>query len=138
MSGSLVVSAINGVDISVSPVLNETQLKGALNASGTAPIYACRAWVNFNGTGTVVIRASGNISSIADNGVGDYTANFTTAMPDANYSATIDVARTYATLSPNAGALFGVVLVGSIRMNTVTPSSGAVLDMEGVFLKIHR
>lgn len=57
--------------------------------SGTAPLYMCRAWVNFNGTGTVAIRASGNVSSITDNGVGDYTVNFTTAMSDANYSATI-------------------------------------------------
>jgi hypothetical protein len=54
--------------------------------SGTAPIYPCRAWVNFNGTGTVAIRASGNVSSITDNGTGDYTVNFTTAMPDANYA----------------------------------------------------
>ena len=54
--------------------------------SGTAPIYPCRAWVNFNGTGTVAIRASGNVSSITDNGSGDYTVNFTTAMPDANYA----------------------------------------------------
>jgi hypothetical protein len=58
----------------------------ALNASGSAPIYACRAWVNFNGTGTVAIRASGNVSSITDNGTGTYTVNFTTAMPDVNYS----------------------------------------------------
>ena len=50
------------------------------------PSYQCRAWVNFNGTGTVAIRASGNVSSITDNGTGDYTVNFTTAMPDANYS----------------------------------------------------
>ena len=47
----------------------------------------CRAWVNFNGTGTVAIRASYNVSSITDNGTGDYTVNFTTAMADANYSA---------------------------------------------------
>ena len=47
--------------------------------------YGCRAWVNFNGTGTVGIRASGNVSSITDNGVGDYTINFSTAMPDTNY-----------------------------------------------------
>lgn len=51
-----------------------------------ATAYGCRAWVNFNGTGTVAIRASGNVSSITDNGTGDYTVNFTTAMPDANYS----------------------------------------------------
>ena len=65
---------------------NDTRAKTALNASGTAPIYACRAWVNFNGTGTVAIRASGNVSSITDNGVGLYTINFATNMPDANYS----------------------------------------------------
>ena len=52
-----------------------------------ATAYGCRAWVNFNGTGTVAIRASGNVSSITDNGTGDYTVNFTTAMPDANYAA---------------------------------------------------
>lgn len=55
------------------------------NPDGTEN-YKCRAWVNFNGTGTVAIRAAGNVSSITDNGVGDYTVNFTTAMPDANYS----------------------------------------------------
>jgi hypothetical protein len=51
-----------------------------------ATAYGCRAWVNFNGTGTVAIRASGNVTSITDNGVGDYTINFTTAMPDASYA----------------------------------------------------
>ena len=73
---------------------NTTQ--AAITASGllqfnsgygsVATAYGCRAWVNFNGTGTVAIRASGNVSSITDNGTGDYTVNFTTAMPDANYS----------------------------------------------------
>jgi hypothetical protein len=53
--------------------------------SGTAPLYMCRAWVNFDGTGTVAIRASGNVSSITDNGTGNYTVNITTAMPDADY-----------------------------------------------------
>ena len=54
---------------------------------GSAAVaYGCRAWVNFNGTGTVAIRASGNVSSITDNGTGEYTVNFTTAMADANYS----------------------------------------------------
>ena len=59
--------------------------------SGSAPLFMARAWVNFNGTGTVAIRASGNVSSITDNGTGNYTVNFTTAMPDANYSATVSV-----------------------------------------------
>jgi hypothetical protein len=51
-----------------------------------AVAYGCRAWVNFNGTGTVAIRASGNVTSITDTGVGTYTVNLTNAMPDANYS----------------------------------------------------
>jgi hypothetical protein len=50
-----------------------------------ATAYGCRAWVNFNGTGTPAIRASGNVSSITDNGTGEYTINFSTSMPDANY-----------------------------------------------------
>ena len=54
----------------------------------SAVAYGCRAWVNFNGTGTPAIRASGNVSSITDNGSGDYTVNFTTAMPDTNYCVT--------------------------------------------------
>jgi hypothetical protein len=52
----------------------------------SAPAYGCRAWVNFEGSGTPTIRASGNVSSITDNGTGDFTLNFTTAFPDANYS----------------------------------------------------
>jgi hypothetical protein len=51
------------------------------------PSFDCRAWVNFNGTGTVAIRASGNVSSITDNAAGDYTVNFTTAMPDGFWAA---------------------------------------------------
>jgi hypothetical protein len=51
----------------------------------TAGGNAVKAWVNFNGTGTVAIRANYNVSSITDNGTGDYTINFTTAITDANY-----------------------------------------------------
>ena len=49
-------------------------------------VFTAKAWVNFDGTGTVAIRESGNVSSITDNGVGYYTVNFTTAMTDANYA----------------------------------------------------
>lgn len=55
----------------------------------TAGGNAVKAWVNFNGTGTVAIRASYNVTSITDNGTGDYTVNFTTAMPDANYASAV-------------------------------------------------
>ena len=61
---------------------------GAIPQLGGADVSTrlCSAWVNFNGVGTVAIRASFNTSSITDNGVGDYTINFTTSFPDANYS----------------------------------------------------
>jgi hypothetical protein len=55
---------------------------------------SAKAWVNFNGTGTVAIRASFNVSSITDNGTGDYTVNFTTAMPDANYTVSYSAGGT--------------------------------------------
>jgi hypothetical protein len=55
------------------------------NLSGVE-VYTAKAWVNFNGTGTVAIRAQGNVSSITDNGTGDYTVNFTNALTDANFS----------------------------------------------------
>jgi len=67
-----------------TPNINSAQVD---TVSGTAPLYFARAWVNFDGTGTVAIRESGNVSSITDGGTGLYTVNFTTAMPDANYSA---------------------------------------------------
>ena len=71
-----------------TPTFNSAQLATVV---GTAPLYMARAWVNFNGTGTVAIRGSGNVSSITDNGTGDYTVNFTTAMQDANYVANVTV-----------------------------------------------
>jgi hypothetical protein len=61
--------------------------------------YVARAWVNFNGTGTVAIRAAGNVSSITDVGTGQYTVNFATAMPDTNY-ATIGTGYTASTGLP--------------------------------------
>lgn len=66
--------------------LTPKKLRSALNALGDAPVYACRAWVNFNGTGTVSIRSSGNVSSITDNGAGSHTINFINRMPDNNYA----------------------------------------------------
>ena len=112
----------------------------ALNASGSAPIYACRAWVNFNGTGTVAIRASGNVSSITDNGTGDYTVNFTTAMPDANYSfsgatsgwGTSD-ARTNVALRTSADQA-----AASIRIISAYTNGSGLADYSTISLAIFR
>ena len=67
------------------------------NSAGTEIGTFCRAWVNFNGTGTVAIRAAFNVSSITDNGVGNYTINFTDPMPSDNYSYVTSLTRDTAT-----------------------------------------
>ncbi len=64
-----------------------------------ATAYGCRAWVNFDGTGTPAIRASGNVSSITDGGAGVFAVNFTTAMPDINYSISINVSLFFASFN---------------------------------------
>ena len=67
-------------------ITNAGQLRTTVTGTTVMDDYGTRAWVNFNGGGTIAIRASGNVSSITDNGNGDYTVNFTTAMPDVNYA----------------------------------------------------
>jgi hypothetical protein len=115
-----------------SPTLTTPNIDSAQVAtvSGTAPLYMCRAWVNFNGTGTVAIRASGNVSSITDNGVGDYTLNFTTAMPDANYGVNMSsVSYTnanYATLAYiKAGASITIPSLKTTTQLTVAYAASA-------------
>jgi len=86
----------NGVDAVTVASDGDVTLAADLSVTGNllfnsgygsvATAYGCRAWVNFNGTGTVAIREDGNVSSITDGGTGVYTVNFTTAMPDANYA----------------------------------------------------
>jgi hypothetical protein len=110
------------------------RVRNALNATGSAPTYACRAWVNFNGTGTVAIRASGNVSSITDNGTGDYTVNFTTAMQDANY-----VVVALRSSDTNAfGVSVGTQAAGSVQINTRNTANAALTDASVVCVAILR
>jgi hypothetical protein len=90
---------------------------------GTAPSYGCRAWVNFNGTGTVAIRASGNVTSITDNGTGLYTVNFTTAMSDANYTVTHALSYT--------GANYHILTVESLSTSSVQIGTCFVTSLVG-------
>lgn len=111
-------------------LMTPLRLRNALNATGSAPTYACRAWVNFNGTGTVAIRGSGNVSSITDNGAGDYTVNFTTAMPDANYAAVG---------MPQSAYGLGILSLaaGSVRVRTPNFNNTAV-DTDPVCVSVFR
>lgn len=111
----VVMSAIQAADV---PTLNQntTGSSGSVtgNATGTnfgfnsgygsvATAYGCRAWVNFNGTGTVAIRTSGNVSSITDNSAGNYTVNFSSALTDANYTIAGTASRSGTTAQAGAG-----------------------------------
>ena len=66
---------------------------GITETTGSAPYYGARAWADLDGTGTATVDASGNISSVTDNGTGDYTLTFTTALPDANYNCVVTVSN---------------------------------------------
>ena len=79
-------------------VANDLAVKTALNATGTAPIFANRAKVVFNGTGTVAIKSSGNVSSITDNGLGIYRVNTTVALP-ADYNCQVSCDRVSTTIN---------------------------------------
>ena len=106
-----------------------------------APVYACRAWVNFNGTSTVAIRDSGNVSSITDNGTGDYTVNFATAMPDANYSVAISSNRNGAESDPNWSAnMHGTTPMASglVRIVMGTPTNFSTDDSPFCTVSIFR
>jgi len=103
-------------------VVDPLGVREALNAAGSAPVYACRAWVNFNGTGAVAIRASGNVSSITDNGTGDYKVNFTTAMPDANFA--VSYTRSNPNVSPT-GTRSHYTIQGSQTTTSVRVAANA-------------
>lgn len=107
-----------------------------LNSDGTEN-YKCRAWVNFNGTGTVAIRAAGNVSSITDNGVGDYTVNFATAMPDANYAYTTSIAGSAGTGQTNGQVNATAPTVSALRVFSATNGVGAA-DVPGFCVSIFR
>jgi hypothetical protein len=98
--------------------------------------YSCRAWVNFNGTGTVAINASGNVTNITDNSQGNYTINITTAISDANYSAVFG--GRYSTGQANQG--FGIVsqTTSAVRVITGTPSNNTAQDFDIVCAAIFR
>jgi len=102
-----------------------------------ATAYGCRAWVNFNGTSTVSIRASGNVSSITDNGTGDYTVNFTTALADANYAVAATAEWNPGVDFKRASVRRSAIATGSVRLG-VDFGGGTSADSELVFVTIFR
>jgi hypothetical protein len=110
MAGTLTISTL-------SDGTNSTSATNCIQGSA-------KAWVNFNGTSTVAIRSSYNVSSITDGGTGTYTINFTNAMPDANYCTHVTV----------GGASTGQIVyldAGSTTYPTQATSSVAIRIREG-------
>lgn len=120
------------------------------NQGGTASVPSetvingsAKAWVNFNGTGTVAIRASFNVSSITDNGTGDYTVNFTNALADGNYSAVSQVSPlfgVYAGLTNVFDSVSGEIAGTStaFRFTTRRADTSALTDLKYVCVTIDR
>jgi len=104
-----------GAGLERARIASNGQMSTTTGTGSVMAAYDARAWVNFNGTGTVAIRASGNVSSITDNGTGDYTVNFTNAMPDANYGVASCLAS-----DTNAAALIAGTAGGGATTKTTS------------------
>ena len=100
--------------------LRVNTLQDATGSDQPAMAGAAKAWVNFNGTGTVAIREQFNVSSITDNGTGDYTVNFTTAMPDTKYTASFLSNQTISRTDS-----------GSQSINSLRMITGRIADFNG-------
>jgi hypothetical protein len=136
--GSVLTDTVQTSTAATAPVFKD--------GNGTQIGTLCRAWVNFNGTGTVAIRASFNVSSITDNGTGDYTINFTNAMPDTNYCpVTQSVGET--TTSLRGGSMIMGTWTGGATLKSTTQlriytgytfTTGGAIDSAEVNVSVFR
>ena len=123
----------------------------AMNSSGDAPVYACRAWVNFDGTKDTsgasstantnrLIRASGNVASVLRNGTGDYTITFTTDMPDSDYCVVSQGSRSSSQGAPRLiNHVEGTTkTITSIRLSCEASTDGAQYDNTDLNVAIFR
>lgn len=116
-------------------------LKNHLNAIGNTPMYAIRSWVNFDGTDTIYINGSGNISSITDNGVGDYTLNFIVAQNHNRYAIS-GISTEYSDGSPiipslrMSGATPLLKTVSAVRISTRSTYTSNPFDVNNISIKV--
>jgi hypothetical protein len=135
---SITLSANATEDLSSAPLMFYSATK--LLSPGLVGGMLCRAWVNFDGSGTVAIRASNNVSSITDNGTGDYTVNLTTAMPDAKYCCIIAGYHFSSGSSTAGGDIINAVPTNSssARILNILASSDAYRDLAQISFSIFR
>jgi hypothetical protein len=145
LNSAVTTDKINNLAVTTAKIANANITAGKLDGaqSGSAPIYGARVWVNFNGTGVVAIRASGNVTSITDNGTGDYTVNFATGMSDEKYSVSglcqrPDTNNDIALTIPYA-SLGGAYSTTAVRLVTTSMTSPfPEVDASLVSVAIHR
>lgn len=116
-----------------------------LQTTSGVEVYTAKAWVNFNGTGTVAISASGNVSSITDNGTGDYTLNFTSALADANYAVTFGgLGGTLSNITSGLVVIAGASSAANLktttqlRIQTGSSNNGSLFDSGNLNVAIFR
>lgn len=149
--GALATAAnITTTEIAAATLVTAADTIAANNNNTTIPTSAAvkayadaipspvKAWVNFNGTGTVAIRASFNVSSITDNGVGDYTVNFTSAMSDANYAASVTSLADTPSASASSNSCGQSVLAGSLRVRSYSINGSAFTDATALAVAVFR
>jgi hypothetical protein len=106
--------------------------------SGSAPIFGARAWVNYKGTATRGINGSGNVSSVTVNGTGDFTVNFTTSLPDANYAPAISYASSLGGIAAASRVVYShTFAAGSFRFQCRNDSA-ALADFESICIAFFR
>lgn len=103
-----------------------------------ATAYGCRAWVNFNGTGTIAIRASGNVSSLTDHAAGEYSVSFTNSMPDANYVCHMDSEVEAGNDNRMHSVVYGGRAAGSVRVHVGGTATEDGPDPEAMMVTIFR
>ena len=151
--GTTVTSISNANTLIISAAAANSSTNTALTFYTTNKLLAshvsapglCKAWVNFNGTasGTAnFIRGAFNVSSVTDNGTGDYTINFTTAMPDANYAVNITTAMTFGrTMQVDASSDTAAPTTQStsaVRITAKSTSANVGVDMGNIYVAIFR
>ena len=127
--------------------MSEIRANTVSDLAGTGPVtltgqYAAKAWVNFNGTGTVAIRESGNVSSITDNSTGEYDVNFSSSMPDANYAGHVTAGKVSGAPSSSNSSIGYCAEAGaqisSKYIVVIADSTGSVVDRDWVNVAIFR
>jgi hypothetical protein len=131
--GGLVAGGLPDNSITTNDIAANAVSEGKLASN----LYTCKAWVNFGGTGTVTLRASGNVTSITDNNVGQYTVNFTTAMPNTNYAFNFTCNGNGTDYRTFTAMLDGTKTVNSIRI-ILTDINAAGVDASEISASIFR